>query len=218
MVSFGKKIVKYRVVVLVLAVLLLIPAAIGYVKTRVNYDLLSYLPDTLETVKGQNIMVDEYGMGAFSMIIVENMDDKDLIRMENKIEDVNHVSKVLSYNDFASSSIPRDILPDRLKNAMFNGDAQIMIAMFDNTTSSDDTMNAITDIRKIVKNQAFVSGMGGVTTDIKDLVNIKNNSDDEPLNVFSMDGRKIAVLENTSQLLSLKHGIYIVNGKKIIIK
>ncbi|MCR5203042.1 MAG: MMPL family transporter [Lachnospiraceae bacterium] len=170
MVAFGKKIVKYRVVVLILAILLLIPAGLGYIHTRVNYDLLSYLPESLETVKGQNIMVDEYGMGAFSMIILENMESQDVVKLESKIEKVDHVKKVLSYNDFASDSLPRDMLPNSLKKAMFNGDAQIMIAMFDDTTSSDNTMQAITDIRKLCKKQAFVSGMGGVTTDIKDLV------------------------------------------------
>ncbi|WP_026834981.1 efflux RND transporter permease subunit [Eubacterium xylanophilum] len=170
MIKFGKWVVKYRVIILILGVLLLIPSVFGYIKTKINYDILSYLPNTLETVKGQEVMVDEYGMGAFSMIIVNDMKAEESKKLEEDIENVKHVKKVLSYTDYADASIPKAMIPERLKNALFSGDSMLMIAMFDDTTSSDATMNAITEIRKIVGKQAFVSGMGGVTTDIKELV------------------------------------------------
>jgi predicted RND superfamily exporter protein len=171
MIAIAKKIVKFRIPILILAILLLIPAGFGYVKTKVNYDLLSYLPDHLETVKGQDIMVDEYGMGAFSMVIVENMPDKDIVKLKDKIKDVKHVKDVIWYDDLLDTSVPKDMLPQKIKKALFSGDATLMITLFDNTTSSEDTMDAISNIRKVVGKQAFVSGMGAVTTDIKGLVN-----------------------------------------------
>ena len=143
---------------------------IGMVKTRVNYDVLSYLPDSLETVSGQDIMVDEFGMGAFSMVIVENMDNKDVVALKEKLEKVDHVEKIIWYDSVADISLPTDMLPNELKEALFNGDATMMIALFDNTTSSEDTMQAVTDMRNMVKDQAFISGMSGIVTDIKNLV------------------------------------------------
>ena len=140
------------------------------VKTRVNYDVLSYLPDSLETVSGQDIMVDEFGMGAFSMVIVENMDNKDVVALKEKLEKVDHVEKIIWYDSVADISLPTDMLPNELKEALFNGDATMMIALFDNTTSSEDTMQAVTDMRNMVKDQAFISGMSGIVTDIKNLV------------------------------------------------
>ena len=137
---------------------------------RVNYDVLSYLPDSLETVSGQDIMVDEFGMGAFSMVIVENMDNKDVVALKVKLEKVDHVEKIIWYDSVADISLPTDMLPNELKEALFNGDATMMIALFDNTTSSEDTMQAVTDMRNMVKDQAFISGMSGIVTDIKNLV------------------------------------------------
>lgn len=170
MVKFGKFITKHKLFILILGVLLIIPSMIGMVKTRVNYDVLSYLPDSLETVSGQDIMVDEFGMGAFSMVIVENMDNKDVVALKEKLEKVDHVEKIIWYDSVADISLPTDMLPNELKEALFNGDATMMIALFDNTTSSEDTMQAVTDMRSMVKDQAFISGMSGIVTDIKNLV------------------------------------------------
>ena len=170
MVKFGKFIKKHKLFILILGVLLIIPSMIGMVKTRVNYDVLSYLPDSLETVSGQDIMVDEFGMGAFSMVIVENMDNKDVVALKEKLEKVDHVEKIIWYDSVADISLPTDMLPNELKEALFNGDATMMIALFDNTTSSEDTMQAVTDMRNMVKDQAFISGMSGIVTDIKNLV------------------------------------------------
>ena len=170
MVKFGKFITKHKLFILILGVLLIIPSMIGMVKTRVNYDVLSYLPDSLETLSGQDIMVDEFGMGAFSMVIVENMDNKDVVALKEKLEKVDHVEKIIWYDSVADISLPTDMLPNELKEALFNGDATMMIALFDNTTSSEDTMQAVTDMRNMVKDQAFISGMSGIVTDIKNLV------------------------------------------------
>ena len=168
-INFGKWIAKHRILIIIFSVLLLIPAGIGYVATRVNYDVLSYLPTSLETVSGQDKMVDEFGMGAFSMVVVENMENKDVVALKEKLQDVHHVEKVIWYDDVLDITVPKEMLPDRLRTALFNGDATMMIALFDNTTSSDDTMEAVSDMREVVGKQAFVSGMSGVVTDIKNL-------------------------------------------------
>lgn len=167
--KFGKFVTRHKYIILIIGVLLLIPSVIGMSMTRVNYDVLSYLPNTLETVEGQDIMVDEFGMGAFSMIVVEHMENKDVVKLKEKLQDVDHVEKIIWYDSVADISLPTEMLPGDLKEALFNGDATMMIALFDDTTSSDDTMEAVTEMREIVKDQAFISGMSGVVTDIKNL-------------------------------------------------
>ena len=169
MITLGKWITKHKNIILLAAVILLVPSAIGYVTTRVNYDVLSYLPATLETVEGQDILVDEFGMGAFSMVIAEGMIMKEAADLEKQIEGINHVTDVLWYDDFLDISVPTEMMPKKLQDAFFNGDATMMIALFDNTTSADDTMDAITDIRNTVGKNVFASGMSGVVTDIKNL-------------------------------------------------
>ncbi len=169
MITLGKWITKHKNIILLVAVILLVPSAIGYVTTRVNYDVLSYLPATLETVEGQDILVDEFGMGAFSMVIAEGMTMKEAADLEKQIEGINHVTDVLWYDDFLDISVPTEMMPKKLQDAFFNGDATMMIALFDNTTSADDTMDAITDIRNTVGKNVFASGMSGVVTDIKNL-------------------------------------------------
>ena len=169
MVAIGKWITRHKNLILLFAMILLIPAGMGYISTRVNYDLLSYLPDTLETVDGQDIMVDEFGMGAFSMVIVEDMPMKDVAKLEKDLEDLEHVSDVLWYDDALDVSVPIEMMPADLRDAFFNGDATMMVALFDNTTSADDTMDTIKEIRKMVGKNVFASGMAGVVTDIKDL-------------------------------------------------
>lgn len=169
MIKLAKKIVKHKKIIVALYMLLLIPSAIGIAHTRVNYDLLSYLPDSLETVEGQNVMVDEFGMGAFSMVIVEDMQPKDVVKLKEQIASVEHVKEVIWYDDVMDITVPMEMLPEDIRNAFNNGDATMMIVLFDNTTSSDETMTAISQMRTICEQQCFISGMSGVVTDIKNL-------------------------------------------------
>lgn len=169
MVKVGKWIAKHRVLILIISALLMIPSVIGVANTRVNYDLLSYLPEHLETVKGQDILVDEYGMGAFSMVIVEDMELKDVQKLENEFSEIDHVKDVLWYDDVADISLPVEMIPKDLRESFFKGDATMMLALFDNTTSSDEAMEAVSEMRQIANKQCFISGMTGVVTDIKNL-------------------------------------------------
>ena len=169
MVKVGKWIAKHKYLIILISILLMIPSVIGMAKTRVNYDILSYLPDTLETIKGQDIMVDEYGMGAFSMVVVENMELKDVQKLEDAYSKIDHVKDVLWYDDVADLSLPVEMIPKDLREAFFKGDATMMLVLFDNTTSSDEAMEALTEMRKISNDQCFLSGMTGIVTDIKNL-------------------------------------------------
>ena len=171
MLKLGEKIVSARVVILILSFVLLIPAAYGYIKTRVNYDILSYLPKDIETMEGQDILVDQFGTGAFSLYVVEGMEDKDVSALKEKIENVDHVSKVIWYDSFADLSVPKSMLPDSLYDAFNNDekDATMMAIIFDDTTSADETMDAIEEIRKISNKQCFLSGMSAVVVDTKKL-------------------------------------------------
>nr|WP_317283708.1 MMPL family transporter [uncultured Sellimonas sp.] len=169
MVKIGKWIAKHRIAILIISILLLIPSIIGTVKTKVNYDLLSYLPKELETVAGQDIMVDEYGMGAFSMVVTEGMELKDVQKLEDKFSKIPHVEDVLWYDDVADISLPTDMIPKDLREAFFQGDATMMLVLFDDTTSSDASMEAVTQMRHMVDKQCFISGMTGIVTDIKNL-------------------------------------------------
>ncbi len=168
-VKVGKWIARHRIFILLVSILLLVPAAIGKAETKINYDLLSYLPGDLETVEGQDILVDEYGMGAFSMVVVEGMELKDVQKLEQKFSEVEHVKDVLWYDDVADISLPVEMIPEDLREAFFNGDATMMLALFDNTTSSDEAMEAVTNMRKIADKQCFISGMTGIVTDIKNI-------------------------------------------------
>ena len=168
-VKVGKWIAKHRFIILLLGILLLIPSFIGMAKTRINYDLLSYLPESLETVEGQDVMVDEYGMGAFAMVVVEDTDMKDIQKLADQFNKVDHVEKVLWYGDVADLSLPVEMIPSDLRKAFYNGDATLMLALFDNTTSSDEAMNAVGEMRKIASKQCFIAGMTGVVADIKNV-------------------------------------------------
>jgi predicted RND superfamily exporter protein len=169
MVNFGKKVVKYRVLILILGVLLLIPSVFGYLNTRVNYDVLTYLPDNIETMKGQDILVNDFGTGAFSMFIVDGMEEKDVAELKEKIEKVDYVANVIWYDSIADISVPMSMLPDDIYD-VFNSDTGTMMAIFfDEGTSSDGTMDAIAQIRKIAGKQCFLSGMSAVVTDTKNL-------------------------------------------------
>lgn len=169
LVKTGKWIARHRILILLIGILLLIPSFFGMAKTKINYDLLSYLPEHLETVKGQDILVDEYGMGAFSMVVVEDMELKDVQKLEEQFSKVPHVKDVLWYDDAADITLPVEMLPSDLRKAFFNGDATMMLALFDNTTSSDEAMNAVSQMREITDKQCFISGMTGVVTDIKNI-------------------------------------------------
>ncbi len=165
----GEWIARSRYLILLIGALLLVPSVIGFFKTRVNYDLLSYLPDSLETIKGQDIMVDEFGMGAFTMIIVEGMDERDIGDLADKIADIDHVEKVLWHGSLIDLSVPLELLPKRLREGLVRGDATLIIAFLDDTTSSDKSMDAVKEMRRIVGEKCFVSGMTGIVADIADL-------------------------------------------------
>jgi len=169
MLKVGKKIVRSRIIILILSVILLIPAVIGYFNTKVNYDILYYLPKDIETMAGQDILVDEFGTGAFSFLIIEGMDDEEVSEIKKKVENVDHVAKVIWYDSIADLSIPMTMLPDKLYEAFNSDDATMMAVIFEETTSSDSTMNAIEEIRHVTGKQCFLSGMSAVVTDTKNL-------------------------------------------------
>ncbi|WP_337545301.1 MMPL family transporter [Waltera sp.] len=167
--KFGKWVVKCRIPILILAVALLVPSLIGMIMTRINYDMLTYLPGDIDTVVGQDILMDEFGKGAFSFVIIEGMDPKDVSSLREDISHVDHVDTVLWYDDFADVSVPMEILPSKLYDSFNSGDSTMLAIFFDTSTSSDDTMEAITAIRSIAGKQCFVSGMSAMVTDLKDL-------------------------------------------------
>lgn len=169
--KFGKGVVKCRVLILILSVALLVPAAIGYFHTRVNYDILSYLPNEIETMKGQEILKDDFGIGAFSLCVVEGMENKDVCELEDRIEDIPHVKKVVWYDTIADLSLPMEVLPDDIYKIFNNDDSDstLLAVLYDTGMSEDETMDAVKEIRKLAEGQCFVSGMSAVITDIKEL-------------------------------------------------
>lgn len=175
---FSKSVVKYRVPILIIAVILMIPSALGMLGTRVNYDMLDYLPENIDTVKGQNELLEDFGKGAFSLIIVEEMPDKDVAALVEKLEKVDHVETVLWYSSLMDVSVPKEFLPDNLYHEFNTENTTMMAVFFDSSTSSDITMDAIREIRSIAGKQCFVSGMSALVTDLKDLC-----EEEEPLYV-----------------------------------
>ena len=169
--KFGKGVVRCRVLILIVSVALLVPAAIGFFNTRVNYDILSYLPEEIETMKGQEILKDDFGIGAFSLCVVQGMENKDVSRLEQEISEVPHVKKVIWYDTIADLSLPMAVLPDDIYSIFNNdeADATLLAVLYDTGMSEDETMDAITQIRKLADGQCFVSGMSAVITDIKEL-------------------------------------------------
>ena len=167
--KFGKAVVKYRIPIFVLALLLLIPSVFGMVSTRINYDMLTYLPDSMDTIIGQNELMNEFGKGAFSFVIFEDMPDKDVEAVCDKIKQVDHVDTVLWYSSLADISVPKEILPDEVYDAFNAGNATMAAVFFDTATSADVTMDAIREIRSIAGKQCFVTGMSALVTDLKDL-------------------------------------------------
>ena len=167
--KFAKAVVKHRITILIITLVLMIPAILGYVGTRVNYDMLDYLPTTMDTVTGQNELMNEFGKGAFSFLIFEDMKPKDVAAVKEKIENVEHVETVLWYDSLADLSVPMELLPEKVYNAFNSGNSTMMAVFFDSATSADVTMNAIREIRSIAGKQCYVSGMSALVTDLKDL-------------------------------------------------
>lgn len=197
--NFGKWVVKFRIPILIISFLLLIPSFFGYIGTRVNYDILSYLPKDIETMVGQDILVDEFGTGAFSMFITEGMQPKEVAELKEKIEGVDHVEKVIWYDTAMDISVPMELMPDELYDAFNSGECTMMIIIFNETTSADSTMEAIEEIRGIADKSCFLSGMSAVVTDTKNL-----SEREAPIYVF------IAVLL-TCIILSLAMDSYLVS-------
>ena len=167
--KLGKAVVKSRVLILIVALLLLIPSVLGMVFTRVNYDMLNYLPDSLDTVKGQRIMLEDFGKGAFSFLIFEDMDDRQISAVADEIKEVDHVADVLAYSDVTGGSVPAELLPDDVYHA-FNADGDTLVAVFfDTSGSADETMDAIGKIRAIAGKSCLVSGISAMVTDLRDL-------------------------------------------------
>ena len=171
MINFGKWVVKHKIAIFVIGILLLIPSALGYFSTRVNYDILTYLPKDIETMKGQDIMVDEFGTGAFSMCVVEGMSDKDISKMRKEMEAVPNVKAVLWYDSIVDLSIPKEMLPDNIKEIFLNEDTDstLLFVLYPTSISDDDTMKAIDELRNIISKQSYLSGMSAVITDTKEL-------------------------------------------------
>ena len=169
MVKVGKKIVKFRVPILILSIILLIPAVWGYVNTRINYDVLTYLPEDIETMQGQEIMTNDFGIGAFSMLMVDGMEDKEIVKLKEKVEKVDGVENVLWYDSLADISVPQSVLPSKLYDEYNTEDGTMMAVFFKDGTSSDETMKAITEIRKVTGKQCFLSGMSAIVEDTKEL-------------------------------------------------
>ena len=169
MYKFGKAVVKLRLPILILALVLLIPAWLGMQATRINYDMLTYLPGDIETMKGQDILMDEFGKGAFSFIVAEGMEDKDVSALRQRIEQVPHVDSAVWYDSIADLSIPKELLPDKVRDVFVDGDATMIAVFFDTSSSADETIEAITQIRGLCGKQCFVSGISALVTDLKNL-------------------------------------------------
>lgn len=173
MINFGKGVVKLRIPIFILSLVLLIPSALGYFHTRVNYDILTYLPGEIDTMKGQDILLDEFGTGAFSMCVVEGMEDKDVSAMRKEMEKVDHVKKIIWYDSVSDLSVPTEMLPEDLQEVFINEDkdATLMAIFFDTSMSADETMDAIEELRHVADKQCYISGMSAVVTDTKGLIN-----------------------------------------------
>ena len=167
--KFGKAVVKARVPIVIVSLLLAALSVLGMLGTRINYDMLTYLPKDMETSVGQQVLLDDFGKGAFSFVLVEDMPDKDVSALKEKLAQVDHVESVIWYDSFADISVPKELLPDKLYNAFNSGDTTMLAVFFDTSTSADETMEAISDIRSIAGKQCFISGMSALVTDLKEL-------------------------------------------------
>ena len=164
--KFSRGIVKSRIAILILALILMVPSVIGMVKTRVNYDMLTYLPSDMETVKGQNELLKDFNKGAFTFLIFENMPDKDVAALKEKVEKIEHVDTVLWYDSVADLSMPKEFLPEDIYKAFNSKNSTMMAVFFDTGTSDDRTMSAVKEIRKVCGEQCFISGMTALVVDL----------------------------------------------------
>ena len=165
--KFGSFIVRNRVLILIVGIVLMIPACIGYINTRVNYDILSYLPKDIETMKGQDILLDQFGTGSFVLYVCEGMEEKDVANLKANIEKVDHVSSVVCYESLTDLRVPKEVLPAELREIFSKGDTTMIAVFFDDTTSADGTLHAIEEMRRIASKQCFISGMSAITEDMK---------------------------------------------------
>ena len=189
MITFGRAVTKHRKLILLIGVLLLIPAGIGYFNTRINYDILTYLPEDIETVKGQNILKDQFGKGAFSLVMVEGMSDKDIAALEDKFRKIDHVESVVWYDSLVGLEMPKEMIPDRFYEAFNKGDTTMMAVFFDTSTSADETISAIESMRKVAGEQVFISGMSVMVTDLKALT-----EQEEPIYILIAVGLSALVM------------------------
>ena len=168
MLKLAKKIVKNKIAILIVSFLLLIPTGIIYANTRINYDILSYLPEDIDTMKGQEILTNEFGTGAFAICVVEGMDNKGVAALENEIKGVKHVNKAVWYDSLADLSVPMEVLPEDVRKAFVNDEknSTLMFVTFATSSSADETLDAIAEIRKLTKKQCFLSGLSSVVLDI----------------------------------------------------
>ena len=192
---FSRAVVKHRITILIVAIVLMVPSLFGMLGTRINYDMLDYLPEDMDTVIGQEELLSDFGKGAFSLIVVEDMEDKDVAVLCEKLEEVDHVESVLWYSTLADISIPMEMVPDKLFDEFNEGDATLMAVFFDSATSADSTIDAIADVRSVCGEQCFVSGMSALVTDLKNLC-----EQEEPIYVG------LAVLFATAAMVLLLDG------------
>ena len=169
MYKFGKAVVKGRFVILIISLVLLVPSLFGMLGTRINYDILSYLPKDLDTMKGQDIMLDEFGKGGFAFVMIDGMQDKDVKELEKKFAEVDHVCDVIWYDSIADINLPKEVLPKKLYDFFNSGDSTLLAVFFDSSSASDDSLNALNEVKSIAGKQCFVAGMTAAISDIKDL-------------------------------------------------
>ena len=168
--EFCKKIVSLRIPILIIAVLLLIPSAFGYFNTKVNYDILYYLPDSIETMQGQQILLDDFGKGAYAMFVADGMTDEEAARLKDRLDEVEHVEQIIWYTSLADISIPEELLPDEIYDAFHSDTGTVMAIFFDGGTSEDSTLNAINEIREIAGEECYLSSMSAIVADTRQLV------------------------------------------------
>ena len=167
--KLGAKVVKHRRIILIAALLLLIPSFIGYKTTRINYDMLTYLPSTMDTMKGQNVLMNEFGKGGFSIVVLEHMKSDDVTKLKADYSRIDGVDQVLNLEDVLDPSIPKSMLPDQVSRNLSNKDASLMVVFFKNSTSDDKTLTAVEEMRKVSSKDTYVSGLSALVQDLKTL-------------------------------------------------
>jgi hypothetical protein len=171
MLKFGEFVCKHRKLILILAVLLLIPSIIGIKMTRINYDILVYLPDDIETIQGENILSEDFNMGSFSMVVLENMKTKDIVQLENKMKEIDNIEQVIGIADVIGTSIPTEMIPDEIKDKVYKDGDTVLLVTFKDGISSDTTMETVETLREITNEQCKISGMSATVLDTRDLAN-----------------------------------------------